>query len=85
MRLLPGYVTAPAPARAVVIHSSNLRTAAASILDAVVIEVLAARRVSASISVDPSVRVNLRQAAIQQYCAIDGINQQPTGRLDLYA
>jgi hypothetical protein len=84
MRLLPGYVTAPAPARAAAVRRPAVRVSATYILDAVSVEVLPSIGLAAFSA--PAGEELLRgRAAIHQYSSIDNINQQPTGRLDVYA
>ena len=83
MRLLPGYATAAVSARAVAVRRHLVRdpdVQDAQIVEAVAFEILPVPSLTA-----PSATDTLpNRTAIQQYSRINRINQQSTGRLDIY-
>jgi hypothetical protein len=80
MRLLPGYVTAPATGRAVAVRRPATAVAVADVLDAVAFEVLPPVPLHAQ---SPANLLHAR-TALELYSQVYEINAPPRGRLSVY-
>lgn len=79
MQLVAAFSTAHTPARAVVAYTRPARVAVDDYVDALAYEIVPA--------VNPSSATDLIRArsAVQLYSAVDTINSQPNGQLDVFA